>query len=164
MGFLEYYRSTGCCCFSSSPVATAARLWLPWLLLLWLLFLWLLLPWIMLPCGCSRGCCFCAGCFVATPTEAAVWLLLPWRLPWLQLLSSVPDSWHFGTDPDPWIQFTWLRNWIWIQLRIRILLFLSLTFKMPTKNVSVFKENKSLKGLSHEIDFKNVDSNLQNLA
>ncbi len=32
--------------------------------------------------------------------------------------TSVPDPWHFGTDPDPW-------------LLLRILLFSSVIFKMP---------------------------------
>ncbi len=41
------------------------------------------------------------------------------------VLGSVPDPWHFGVDPDPRIHASDL----WI--RIRILLFSSLTFKMP---------------------------------
>jgi hypothetical protein len=41
--------------------------------------------------------------------------------------SSVVDPWYFGTDPDPRIRAS--DQWI----RIRILLFSSLTFKMPTK-------------------------------
>jgi hypothetical protein len=36
----------------------------------------------------------------------------------------VPDPWHFGTDPDPWIRGLELR------IRLQILLFSS----VPTKN------------------------------
>ncbi len=44
--------------------------------------------------------------------------------------SSVPDPWHFGMDPDPGPRIH-ASDWrIWI--RIRILLFSSLTFKTPT--------------------------------
>ncbi len=38
---------------------------------------------------------------------------------------SVPDPWCFDQDPDPWIHTT--------DLRIQILLFSSVGFKMPTK-------------------------------
>ncbi len=41
-------------------------------------------------------------------------------------LISVADPWHFGVDPDPRIHAS--DQWI------RILLFSSLTFKMPAKN------------------------------
>ncbi len=40
---------------------------------------------------------------------------------------SVPDPWHFGMDPDPRIRTYDLR------IRLRILLFSSVTFEMPTK-------------------------------
>jgi hypothetical protein len=43
-------------------------------------------------------------------------------------LSSVPDPLHFDTDTDPWIRTRYSR------LRIRILLFLAVAFKMPTEN------------------------------
>ncbi len=43
------------------------------------------------------------------------------------LRTSVPDPWHFGVDPDPRIHSS--DKW----MRIRILLFSSLTFKTPTK-------------------------------
>ncbi len=39
--------------------------------------------------------------------------------------TSVVDPWHVGTDPDPRVRTT--------DLRIRILLFTSVMFKMPTK-------------------------------
>ncbi len=43
--------------------------------------------------------------------------------------SSVPDPWSFDMDPDPWkLTVHWLR------IRIRILLFSSLAFKITTKN------------------------------
>ncbi len=47
--------------------------------------------------------------------------------PW----SSVADPWHFGvdSDPDPRIHAS---DW-WIRMRIRILIFSLLAFKMPTK-------------------------------
>ncbi len=44
--------------------------------------------------------------------------------------SSVVDPWHFGTDPDPRIRASGRL----IQIRLRILLFSSLTFKTPIKN------------------------------
>jgi hypothetical protein len=37
------------------------------------------------------------------------------------LLIGVPDPWHFGTDPKPWIHT--------LGLRIRILIFPSVTYK-----------------------------------
>ncbi len=37
--------------------------------------------------------------------------------------NSVPDPYHLGTDPDPWIR----------KFDLRILLFSSMTAKMPTK-------------------------------
>jgi hypothetical protein len=40
--------------------------------------------------------------------------------------SSVPDPRHFGTDTDA-------DPGIWMWIRLRILLFSSVTFKMPTK-------------------------------
>ncbi len=46
------------------------------------------------------------------------------------ILTSVPDPWHFGTDPDSQIRIFDQK----IRIRIRILLFSSVTFKMPTKN------------------------------
>ncbi len=46
------------------------------------------------------------------------------RLKWVKC--SVPDPWHVGTDPDLRIHTT--------DLKIRILLFSSVTFKIPTKN------------------------------
>ncbi len=46
--------------------------------------------------------------------------------------TSVVDPWHFGTEPDPRIRTTDL----WI--RIRILLFSSVAFKMPTKKLVFF--------------------------
>jgi hypothetical protein len=46
----------------------------------------------------------------------------------LTVESSVPDPWHFGTDPDPWIRTLDLRIRIWL----RILLFSD--SKMPTQN------------------------------
>ncbi len=52
------------------------------------------------------------------------------------LMSSVPDSWHFGVDPDPRIRGSMpLTNGSGSGSWIRILLFLSLTFKMPAKNL-----------------------------
>jgi hypothetical protein len=44
--------------------------------------------------------------------------------------SSVPDPWHFGTDPYPWIRTS--------DLRIQILHFSSVIFKTPTKNIFYF--------------------------
>ncbi len=64
--------------------------------------------------------------------------------------TSVADPWHFGVDPDPRIHASdyWIR--IQIRMQIRILLFLSLTFKMPAKKVegsftSFYKGKKSKK-------------------
>jgi hypothetical protein len=37
-------------------------------------------------------------------------------------------------------------------------------FAVYSVHSDVFLQDYSLKGLSHEIDFKNVDNNLQNLA
>ena len=45
--------------------------------------------------------------------------------------ASVGDPWHFGTDPDPGIPISDLR----IQIRPRILLFSSVTFKTPTRKL-----------------------------
>jgi hypothetical protein len=45
------------------------------------------------------------------------------------VFTSGADPWHFGVDPDPDPR-THASDWI----RIRILLFSSLTFKTPTKN------------------------------
>ncbi len=54
-----------------------------------------------------------------------------------QVLNSVTDSWHFGTDPDadadPRIRTFDQRILIWILLLI--LLFSSVTFKKPTKKI-----------------------------
>ncbi len=50
------------------------------------------------------------------------------KVPVLRLRGRVPDSWHFGTDPDPRIHTFDYR------IRIRILLFSSVAFKTPTKN------------------------------
>jgi hypothetical protein len=44
------------------------------------------------------------------------------------LPTSVPEPWHFCVDPVPDPQIHASDKWI------RILLFSSLTFKMPTKN------------------------------
>ncbi len=51
------------------------------------------------------------------------------------VLTSVPDTWHFGVDPDPQIHAS-----VRIRMRIWILLFSLLTFKTPTKNE--FKNKK----------------------
>jgi hypothetical protein len=50
------------------------------------------------------------------------------------LCTSVADPWHFGVDPDPDLDPRIHASDQWIRMRIRILLFSSLTFKMPTKN------------------------------
>jgi hypothetical protein len=47
---------------------------------------------------------------------------------WL-LKTIVVDPWHIGTDPDPRIRAS--DQWI----RIQILLFSSLTLKMPTETI-----------------------------
>ncbi len=47
---------------------------------------------------------------------------------WIRTRCSFPDSWRFDTDPHPRIRTTGLR------IRIRILPFSSVTFKMPTKS------------------------------
>ncbi len=49
-----------------------------------------------------------------------------------KLFGSVPDLWHFGTDPDayPDPEIRTFDKRIWM----RILLFSSVTFKIPTKN------------------------------
>jgi hypothetical protein len=47
--------------------------------------------------------------------------------------ATLGDPWHFGADPDPRIRIS---DW-WI--RIRILLFSSVTFKMATKTKFIFK-------------------------
>jgi hypothetical protein len=53
-----------------------------------------------------------------------------------QIATCVADPWHvvFGTHPDPGIRTSDQR----IQIRIRILLFSSLTFKVATKNYNSF--------------------------
>ncbi len=48
----------------------------------------------------------------------------------LLLFTSDADPWHFGVDPDPDLDARIHARDYWI----RILLFSSLTFKMPTKN------------------------------
>ncbi len=53
----------------------------------------------------------------------------------LQITASVVDPWHFGTDPDPRIR----ASGQWIRIRLRILLFSSLTFKALTENLFLFK-------------------------
>ena len=47
---------------------------------------------------------------------------------------SVADPRNFGVDPDPDLDPRIHASYQWIRMRIRILLFSSLTFKMPTKN------------------------------
>ncbi len=97
-------------------------------------------------CGCcSRGSCSLAAApvtaasvpsapVVATPSEAAMWLLLPCRLPFLLLLSSVLDP----------------RHWVQIRIRTRILGIIHLTTEPalgpdPALFVSYFQDaNKKL--------------------
>jgi hypothetical protein len=55
-----------------------------------------------------------------------------WNNRGLEVEGSVADPWHFGVDPDPWIHASGSGS------RIRILLFSSLTFKMPTKTNFIF--------------------------
>jgi hypothetical protein len=51
--------------------------------------------------------------------------------------SSFPDPWLFDTDPNTRIRNTYLRSriiQILLRIQLRILLFSSVTFKIPTKN------------------------------
>ncbi len=61
----------------------------------------------------------------------------------------VADLWHFGTDPYPRIRAS--DKWIWI--RIWILLFSSLTFKMPTKNKFFLKSFSACYFLKLHVDY-----------
>ncbi len=55
------------------------------------------------------------------------------------LPNSVEDLWHFGVDPEPDPRIHASDKWI--RMRIRILLFSSLTFKRPTTVKTNFKKS-----------------------
>ncbi len=63
-----------------------------------------------------------------------LYTVLSWAPSFCIILNSVPDPWHFGTDPDPRISTSDQR----IRIRLRILLFSSMTFKMPTTQDKFF--------------------------
>ncbi len=72
---------------------------------------------------CLRGN-FVQNIFLFCRFSAYFHLLKSW---WLIVEDSVPDPWRFYTDSDPRIHTTGL------QIRIRILLFSSMAFKISTK-------------------------------
>jgi hypothetical protein len=58
LGFLRITDIRASAPAAAAPMAIAARVLLPWLLLLLQRLLWVMLPW-----GCSHDCYYCGGCF-----------------------------------------------------------------------------------------------------
>ncbi len=75
---------------------------------------------------------FCSQPWPSNPNAALSRMMLFILVLFPFLVFIVVDPWHFGMDPDPRIRSTDIR------IGIRILLFSSVTFKMPTKNNFLF--------------------------
>ncbi len=82
------------------------------------------------------GCSFAYSYPGSGAWKSRSWMNFPDHFPVsletvLRVKINVADPWHFGVDPDPRIHASDL--WIRIRIRIRILLYSSLTFKMSAK-------------------------------